>query len=41
MIYVSELKNDFIDLYKSKRDLKTLSLKLNVMTTTTEGKLRD
>ena len=42
MIYVDKLMKDVIDLDKSKRDLKTLSLKLNVMTTTTtEGKLRD
>ena len=42
MIFFDELTNDVIDLDKSKRDLKTLSLKLNVMTTTTtEGKLRD
>ena len=42
MIFINELTNDDIDLNKSKRDLKTLSLKLNVMTTTTtEGKLRD
>ena len=42
MIYVDKVTNDVIVLDKSKIDLKPLSLKLNVMTTTTtEGKLRD